>query len=70
MVRLYVISHFRFYVTNIVQSILSREQLSIFDTKTMTNQTKKLIERSRVCHNHKPQPTLDTYLHKSSFRQW
>ena len=21
---------------------------------------KKLIERSRVCHNHKPQPTLDT----------
>ena len=21
--------------------------------------TKKLIERSRVCHNHKPQPTLD-----------
>ena len=22
--------------------------------------TEKLIERSRVCHNHKPQPTLDT----------
>ena len=31
-----------------------------FETSTHSIYSKKLIEKSRECHSHKPQPTLDT----------
>ena len=49
-----------FYFHTPLKSSLTRSFIHLFNTKIKFHATKMLIERPRVCHNHKPQPTLDT----------